>query len=130
MANADEKKIKTNVNTIKVHEEDIKISKNVVETGKVFFHKNVDTENFSQNIPLATESFTITHIAFNKEVKKAPKIQEKGNITIIPVIKEVAVITKKLMLVEEIHIIKVRNVTDENVKTTLRKENITINKKD
>ncbi|CAM3280435.1 YsnF/AvaK domain-containing protein [Aequorivita lipolytica] len=130
MTQENKKKAIINNKTIKVHEEELNITKKDVETGKVNIHKKVDTENFSEKIPLATENFIIKHIDFNKEVKKTPKIREKGNITIIPVVKEVAVITKKLMLIEEIHIIKVRTVTNKIIKTTLRKEKIIINKED
>ena len=45
---------------------------------------------------------------------------------IIPVIKEVIIIEKKLMLVEEVRVTKLTHTTNEQQNVTLRKEEITI----
>ena len=50
----------------------------------------------------------------------------EGDVMIIPVLKEVAVIEKRIMLVEEIHVSKKQTEKTETREVTLRKEEIKI----
>ena len=115
---------------IRVLKEDIDISKKVVDGRKISLHKSVSTETVSNNIVLLHDNIRIEHITFNKEVGEIPKIREKDNITIIPVIEEVAVVTKKIILVKEIHITNDQIEKIEHIETLLRKESVTIDKKE
>jgi uncharacterized protein (TIGR02271 family) len=115
---------------IRVHQEGIDISKKVVDRRKISLHKSVNTETVSHDIPLLHDNIRIEHITFNKEVAEIPKIREKGNMIIIPVIEEVAVVTKKIMLVKEIHITNEQTEKIEHIETSLRKESVTIDKKE
>lgn len=115
---------------IRVHQEGIDISKKVVDRRKISLHKSVNTETVSHDIPLLRDNIRIEHITFNKEVAEIPKIREKGNMIIIPVIEEVAVVTKKIMLVKEIHITNEQTEKIEHIETSLRKESVTIDKKE
>jgi len=115
---------------IRVLKEDIDISKKVIDGRKISLHKSVSTETVSNNIVLLHDNIRIEHITFNKEVGEIPKIREKGNITIIPVIEEVAVVTKKIILVKEIHITNDQIEKIEHIETLLRKESVTIDKKE
>jgi|GEM_PF-2313322 len=115
---------------IRVLKEDIDISKKVVDGRKISLHKSVSTETVSNNVVLLHDNIRIEHITFNKEVGEIPKIREKDNITIIPVIEEVAVVTKKIILVKEIHITNDQIEKIEHIETLLRKESVTIDKKE
>jgi stress response protein YsnF len=48
----------------------------------------------------------------------------EGDIMIIPILKEVAVIEKRIMLVEEIHISKLQSEKTETQEVTVRKEEV------
>jgi stress response protein YsnF len=66
----------------------------------------------------------------DKYVDKVPEVRTEGSTTIIPVIKEVAVVEKKLMLIEEIHITRQRDEVAVEVKDKIRKEHVVITKDD
>jgi stress response protein YsnF len=54
------------------------------------------------------ERVEVEHIAIGRSIDSVPPIREEGEVTIIPVIEEVLVIEKRLILKEEMHIRRVR----------------------
>ena len=117
---------KKNTPSLNVLQEQVNIDKKIVESGKVVIHKKVHKEDKDVEVPVSHEEVEIKKVTVNKYVTEAPDVRYEGNITIIPVIKEVAVIEKKLLLVEEIHVIKhVVEKTEEHV-VPLRKEEIQV----
>ena len=113
-----------------VIEEHLNIDKKTVETGRYQIKKTVSREDFSEEIPAIHEKVNIRRVPIDKYVDNLPEIRHEGDTTIIPVLKEVIVVEKKMMLVEEIHITKTRSEVGVNVKDTLRKEHIDIRKSD
>ena len=113
-----------------VIEEHLNIDKKTVETGRYQIKKTVSREEFSEEIPAVHEKVNIRRVPIDQYVDNLPEIRHEGDTTIIPVLKEVVVVEKKMMLVEEIHITKTRNEVGVNVKDTLRKEHIDIRKSD
>ena len=117
---------KKNTPSLNVLQEQVNIDKKIVESGKVVIHKKVHKEDKDVEVPVSHEEVEIKKVTVNKYVTEAPDVRYEGNTTIIPVIKEVAVIEKKLLLVEEIHVIKhVVEQTEEHV-VPLRKEEIQV----
>jgi uncharacterized protein (TIGR02271 family) len=117
---------KKNIPSLNVLQEQVNIDKKIVESGKVVIHKKVHKEDKDVEVPVSHEEVEIKKVTVNKYVTEAPDVRYEGNTTIIPVIKEVAVIEKKLLLVEEIHVIKhVVEKTEEHV-VPLRKEEIQV----
>jgi len=65
----------------------------------------------------------------NRYVDTAPPaIRQEGDVTIISVMKEVLVVEKRLMLVEEVHITKQQQQTPQHFSETLRKEQISVSR--
>jgi len=117
---------KKNTPSLNVLQEQVNIDKKIVESGKVVIHKKVHKEDKDVEVPVSHEEVEIKKVTINKYVTEAPDVRYEGNTTIIPVIKEVAVIEKKLLLVEEIHVIKhVVEKTEEHI-VPLRKEEIQV----
>ena len=117
---------KKNIPTLNVLQEQVNIDKKIVESGKVVIHKKVYKEEKVVEVPVSHEEVEIKKITINKYVTEAPAIRYEGNTTIIPVMEEVAVIEKKLLLVEEVHVTKhVVEKTEEHV-VPLRKEEIQV----
>jgi uncharacterized protein (TIGR02271 family) len=114
--------------SIPVIEEHLNVDKKVVEKAKYRIQKTVSQENFSEKVPAIHEKVNIQRVKINKYVDAAPDVRLEGDTTIIPVIEEVVVVEKKLMLVEEIHITKSRDEVHVNVKEKLRKEHVEIKK--
>ena len=113
--------------SIPIIEEEAKVEKKVVEKGKVKIHKTVKEETESLNLPAINEEVHIERIPLNKIVEKAPEaVRYEGDTMIIPVLKEIAVIEKKILLVEEIRVTKTAIHSEQKEEVTLRKEEINI----
>ena len=107
--------------------EEVKLEKKVVEKGKVKIYKNVKEETEPINLPVINEEVHIERIPLNKIVEKAPEaIRYEGDTIIIPVLKEIAVVEKKILLVEEIRVTKTVTHSEQKEEVTLRKEEINI----
>jgi uncharacterized protein (TIGR02271 family) len=112
---------------IPVIEETASVDKQVVVAGKVRIEKQVEEINEAVNVDLQHDEYTIRRVARNEYVDDGvPQVRHEGNTLIIPVVKEV--IVKRLLLVEEVHIIKDVVTTSEKVNVALRKETVTINR--
>ena len=111
---------------INVIQEQIKVHKEVVEKGKVHIEKKVHEAIETVQIPLASEEVVIQKIVIQKIVDTMPAIRYEGDTMIIPVVKEVAVVEKKLMLVEEVYVTKKTSSTTEEVTMPLRREEVNI----
>lgn len=100
---------------------ELSVSKQTVaET--VIFEKSFITEKVEIPEELRSEEIAVNRIPINQEVTAVPGIRMEGDTTIIPVVKEVAVIQKKLVLVEEIHVTKNTSLATEIVSGEVRHE--------
>jgi uncharacterized protein (TIGR02271 family) len=111
---------------IQVLEEHLKVTVKEVETGRVRITKHVTEHTEDLNIPLVSEEVDIEKVAVNQYVETAPGVRYEGETMIIPVIREVLVVEKKLMLVEELRVTKRQVQTNETQQVTLRKEEVDI----
>lgn len=115
--------------TFPVIEEEVQIGKRVVETGKVHLSKKVYEEEETLELPETREEVSIERIPVNQYVDSAPPaVRQEGDTTIYPVLKEVAVVEKKLMLVEEVRITKRQSRSTSTQKVSLRKEEVKVNR--
>ncbi len=114
---------------IPVIEEQLHISKVWQETGRVQVSKTVTEEAVDYNVPVNQEEVIMERKTINQYVDTAPPASRyEGETLIIPVLKEVLVVEKKLMLVEELHISKRRTEQMVSGTETLRKESVEINR--
>ncbi len=108
-------------------EEQVTVSKKVVETAHVTVSKKINESVESFQIPLQQEEIVIKRVPKNELVDTMPPASRyEGDVMIIPVLKEVAVIEKKMMLVEEIHVSKLKTEKTETQQITVRKEEINV----
>jgi uncharacterized protein (TIGR02271 family) len=61
---------------------------------------------------LRHEQVTITRVPIDREIDAMPDVRQEGDVYVIPVVEERAVLVKRLVLVEEVHI---RRSTTEEV---------------
>jgi uncharacterized protein (TIGR02271 family) len=113
--------------SIPVIQEEVQVEKKVVEKGRVKLIKTVKEETESLNLPEINEEVHIERVPLNKIVEKAPEaVRYEGDTMIIPVLKEIAVIEKKVLLIEEIRVTKTAIHSEQKEEVTLRKEEINI----
>ncbi|MGI4804028.1 MAG: YsnF/AvaK domain-containing protein [Janthinobacterium lividum] len=121
------KQEESSLEKIVLMEERLKIDLEKVETGTVQIRKKVISEEVTQDVPVVSEEIIIEHKPINQYVATVPAVRTEGDTTIISVVKEVLVIEKRLMLVEEIHLTKNKTETITTVNETLRKDEVEIN---
>lgn len=114
---------------IPVIEEQVKIDKQVIESGVVRILKNVHEEEVTVNIPVLHEEHDIKRVPVNEYLEvPPPPIRYEGETMIIPILREEVVIQKRIVLVEELHITKRQVETNEPQQVMLRKEEVTVDR--
>mgnify|MGYP001627234057 CR=1 FL=1 len=116
--------------TIPVLEEQLKIEKVLQPIERVLLTKTVETEEVRKSIDLAEEAIHVNTVPVNQYISEAPPVvRYEGDTAIYSVVKEVLVIEKKMVLVEEIHITKSLQHRKAEVHENLREEKVKIQKK-
>ena len=116
--------------TIEVLREEVDISREKFVTGTVTAHKTVGTEMEHHRISLMREEIDVRHVHINKKIDSMPETRVEANVTIIPIVREVAVVNKILMLMEEVHITKRTSSPLEDIAVSIRKETVEIKGQD
>ena len=114
---------------IPVVEEQVRINKKTVETGRVNIYKDVHEEDVTVDVPTVHEEVNVERVPVNEYVDSAPpSVRYEGDVMIIPVLHEELVLVKRLKLVEELHVTKRKIETHEAQHVTLRKEEVNVNR--
>jgi uncharacterized protein (TIGR02271 family) len=93
---------------IPVVEEEIAAGTTAHRTGAVRVDKHVERRLRKVEMPLIQEEVDIRRVPVNRPVNKIPAVRKEGDTVIVPVVEEEIVVTKRLLLKEEIHLIKRR----------------------
>lgn len=96
------------------------VTKRNVETGRVRVATRVEEREQLIRGELARDEVEIRRVPRNVEIDSVPEIGQVGDVTIVPVVEEVLVVEKKLMLVEEIHLSRVRTSEEYAQPVTVR----------
>ncbi len=107
---------------IPVVEESARIDKRVRETGRVVVHVTPHEERRTIDVPLVEEHVEVQRVPVNRFVDGPVATREEGDTTIVPVVEEVLVVEKRLMLREEVRITRRRVTSREQQTVTLRRE--------
>lgn len=80
-----------------------------VETGRVRVHLATTTEDVQLREPVSHERAEIQRVAIGREVAEAPGIREEedGAVLVVPVLEEILVTQRRIVLKEEIRIRRV-----------------------
>jgi uncharacterized protein (TIGR02271 family) len=112
---------------IPVIAEEIEITKQRVERGKVRVIKRVESRQEVIDTPVMHEEIAVERIPINRFVDEAiPGIREEEDLIVIPLVEEVLVVEKRFLLTEEIHISKKRRSSSNPQTVILRREVVDI----
>lgn len=75
-----------------------------------------------QPVALEAEQVEIERHPVGREIETVPDVRKEGDVTIIPVVEERAVVVTRLFLVEEIHLRRTRRTETVEVPVTLRRQ--------
>jgi len=112
-----------------VTEENVTVHKRVVEKGLVEIRKLVDERTELVDQPLHIEQVEIERVAINQVIDEPVSIRHEGNTLIIPLLEEVLVVEKRLLLREEVHIKKLQTTVHDPQEVLLRSERVEITRK-
>jgi uncharacterized protein (TIGR02271 family) len=121
---------KEEVAAIPLAEERVAIGKREVESGRVRVRIGVESREELVPAELARDAVAIRRVARNQPLTQVPAVRVEGATTIIPVIEEQLVVEKRLVLVEEIHIVRRSETQVEQVPVTLRSERAEIEREE
>ena len=111
---------------IPVVEERLEVSRRTVATGTVRLHKTVQEYQQALDEPLAVRTFDIERIILNQPVDSAPSVRYEGDTTIYPVVEEQLILTKQLILKEEVRITRRDTERRDTQVVTLRREHLSV----
>nr|WP_295371689.1 YsnF/AvaK domain-containing protein [uncultured Sphingosinicella sp.] len=114
------------VAAIPLVEERISIAKRQVETGRHRIRISVEEREEKVPIELAHDEVEIERVPKNLPLQSLPSVRLEGTTTIIPVVEEMVVVEKRLVLVEEIHVRRKSTKAVREVPVTLRAEQVEI----
>jgi uncharacterized protein (TIGR02271 family) len=107
-------------------EEQVEFGTRVVDLGEVRVHKTVEEREEVRRGPLAREDVQIERIRVNRPVDAPEQRREEGEWLVIPIMEEVFVVQKQLMVTEEIRIRKHLVTEEHEVRETIRRERASI----
>jgi uncharacterized protein (TIGR02271 family) len=114
---------------IPVIEEQVSVHKHTRESGVVEIHKTVHERTEVIDHPLLSEEVEIERVSVNRIVDEPVGIRHEGNTLIIPLLEEVLVVEKRLVLREEVHVKRVQHEVQESKSVLLRKEQVDITRR-
>ena len=107
---------------IRLHAEEVSVVRERVETGRV--HVRVVTREHDElvDVPLARDRIEVERVAIGRQVDAIPPTRQDGDTTIVPVVEEIVVVERRLMLKEELHIRRVHTTEQHQERVVLHRQ--------
>lgn len=112
-----------------LREETFAVGRRPVEGDRVRIDKIVHERREHVREMLARENVAIERVPVGTIVSEAPPVREEGDVLVIPLLEEVAVVERRLLLREEVRIQKVRTTREHDEAVTLRAEDVNVSRK-
>lgn len=111
-----------------VIEETLLVEKRKVDGGGFRLTKTVDRRTEVVDEPLERSQVAVERRAVDRllEPGETPVVRQEGDTTVYPVVKEVAIVQKRLMLVEEVRVTTSRSTFRQPRTVTLRSEDVSV----
>jgi uncharacterized protein (TIGR02271 family) len=106
--------------TLQVLAEELSVSKETVETGRVRVTTRTREREALIDEDLACVRVEIETVPLGQRIDAVPDVRQEGDTTIVPVVEEVLFVERQLVLKEEVRIRRVRTTDHHNETVTLR----------
>ena len=116
------------VAAIPLVEERLSVTKRQVEAGRLRVSIKVEEREERVPVELAHDEVEVERVPKNIPVSELPGVRLEGSTTIIPVVEEVVVVEKRLVLVEEIHVRRKIATTTQEIPVRLRTERASVDR--
>ena len=117
-------------NAIPLVEETAAVSVRRTTTGRVEVRTLTDTFEDTVRSALEEETVEVTRVPIDRQVETAPAIRTDGDLTVVPVLEEILVVEKRLVLKEEIHIRRTRRLQNVETPVTLRRQRAVVERRE
>jgi len=111
-------------------EETARVETQEVLTGRVVVETSVDVVDEPVRATLDGDVVDVVRVPRDEVVTVLPEIRVDGDVTIIPVVEEVLVVEKRLVLKEELHVRRRTETRTVEVPVRLRRQTATIRRED
>ena len=112
---------KTETLTLALHAEEIAVDRRSVSEGTVRVATVTREREHLVDEPLTQNRVEVERVAIGRAIDTMPPVREEGDTTIIPIVEEVIVVERRLVLKEEIHVRRVR-VTERHHEVVMVRE--------
>ena len=116
------------VRRVPIIEETLQVAKEIVDRGGYRINKRVETHEELVDELLKTEHVKIERRKVNTAIADGaiPQTRQEGDTLIVPVIEEMLITVKRLVLVEEVRITRTQGTHRKPQTFTLRKEHVEV----
>ena len=118
----------TDETVIELLEETVSVAKRVVEGQTVRIATTTRAREHLVEEALARETVEVERVTIGRVVETAPAIREEGEFIIVPIMEEVLVVERRLVLKEEIRLKRVRTTELHRETVQLREQSATVSR--
>jgi uncharacterized protein (TIGR02271 family) len=115
---------------VPVMEEELRVGKRVVETGRVRVHKTVHEHEEVVDEPLMREEYDIERVPVDAFVDGPVAPRYEGETLVVPVLEEVLVVEKRLVVREELRLTRRRTEERRPQRVKLLSEEVSVERTD
>jgi uncharacterized protein (TIGR02271 family) len=109
---------------IPIAEERLSADARPVDLGELRVHKRVDEREERVRRPVTRDDLVVERVAINQPIEAPRPRRMEGDTLVIPIMEEVLVVRKQLMLKEEVRISTRRVTEEQEVTETVRRERV------
>jgi uncharacterized protein (TIGR02271 family) len=112
--------------TIPITEEELVVGRRTVDLGAVRVSKTTETRQVIVDDPIVTEEVHVERRRIDRPVssEEPPVTRTEGDTTIFPVLEEVVVVEKRLILREEIRVTRIRQERPSSQEIAVKREQL------
>lgn len=120
-ANPTSQPVMVDEQSLPLYVEKIAVTRKRVETALVRATRTTHSHEKLIEEELTHERVEVTRVAIGRVVDTVPPVREDGDTTILPVVEEIVVVERRLILKEEVHVRRVRT-SQKHVETVIVRE--------
>jgi uncharacterized protein (TIGR02271 family) len=108
--------------TLRLWAEEVSFGRERVETGRVRVRVVTREHDETVEVPLTTETVDVERVPIGREIDAIPASRQEGDTLVVPVVEEVVVTQRKLVLKEELRLRRVHLTEQHRETVTLRRQ--------
>ena len=107
-------------------EERLLVGRRIVETGRIRVSTRTETAEELIRETLRTRRAEVERISLGHEVEVAPQTRQEGDVLVVPVVEEILVVERRLVLKEEIRLrfVETETVVEQPVERRIQRATI------